>query len=307
MRIVFAGTPEVAVPALDALAASPHEVVAVLTRPDAPAGRGRKLVASRVAQRADELGIPVLKPEHPRDPEFQAELAALEPDACPVVAYGALLPQSALDIPRHGWINLHFSVLPAWRGAAPVQHAIWAGDEFTGATTFQIVRELDAGPTYGVMTERIKPTDTAGDLLGRLAEGGAGLLVATLDGIESGELEAREQPAEGITIAPKVLVEDARIDWTRPSAAIDRQVRACTPGPGAWSTFEGERIKIGPVSIVEGDLAPGLLEVTKKKVRVGTATQPVQLGLVKAFGKKEMNAADWARGVAFAPDARFGD
>jgi methionyl-tRNA formyltransferase len=307
VRIVFAGTPEIAVPALDAFAASPHDVVAVLTRPDAPAGRGRKLVASPVARRADELGIPVLKPEHPRDPGFQAELAALEPDACPVVAYGALLPQSALDIPRHGWINLHFSVLPAWRGAAPVQHAIWAGDEFTGATTFQIVRELDAGPTYGVMTERIKPTDTAGDLLGRLAEGGAGLLVATLDGIDSGELEAREQPADGITIAPKILVEDARIDWTRPAVAIDRQVRACTPGPGAWSTFEGERIKIGPVSVVEGDLAPGLLEVTKNAVRVGTATQPVQLGLVKAFGKKEMNAADWARGVAFAPDARFGD
>jgi len=307
VRIVFAGTPEIAVPALDAFAASPHDVVAVLTRPDAPAGRGRKLVASPVARRADELGIPVLKPEHPRDPGFQAELAALEPDACPVVAYGALLPQSALDIPRHGWINLHFSVLPAWRGAAPVQHAIWAGDEFTGATTFQIVRELDAGPTYGVMTERIKPTDTAGDLLGRLAEGGAGLLVATLDGIDSGELEAREQPADGITIAPKILVEDARIDWTRPAVAIDRQVRACTPGPGAWSTFEGERIKIGPVSVVEGDLAPGLLEVTKNAVRVGTATHPVQLGLVKAFGKKEMNAADWARGVAFAPDARFGD
>jgi len=307
MRVVFAGTPDVAVPALEALAASRHEVVAVLTRPDAPAGRGRKLVASPVAQRAEELGIPVLKPEHPRDPEFQAELKALEPDCCPVVAYGALLPQSALDIPEHGWVNLHFSVLPAWRGAAPVQHAIWAGDEVTGATTFRIVRELDAGPTYGVMTERIRATDTAGDLLGRLAEGGAALLVATLDGIESGELEARPQPSEGVTIAPKILVEDAHIDWTRPASAIDRQVRACTPGPGAWSTFEGERIKIGPVTLAEGELLPGLLEVTKNAVRVGTATQPVQLALVKAFGKKEMNAADWARGVTFPPDARFGD
>jgi len=306
MRVVFAGTPEVAVPSLDAVVASPHDVVAVVTRPDAPAGRGRKLVASPVAQRAEELGIPVLKPEHPRDPGFQAELKALEPDACPVVAYGALLPQSALDIPEHGWINLHFSVLPAWRGAAPVQHAIWAGDEFTGATTFRIVRELDAGPTYGVMTERIRPTDTAGDLLGRLAEGGAALLVATLDGIALGELEAREQPADGITIAPKILVDDARIDWSRPAVAIDRQIRACTPGPGAWSLFDGERIKLGPVTVTEGSLAPGALEITKNAVRVGTATQPVQLGQVKAFGKKEMAAADWARGVTFTDDPSFG-
>jgi methionyl-tRNA formyltransferase len=145
MRVVFAGTPEVAVPALEAIAASRHELVAVITRPDAPAGRGRKLVASPVALRAEELGVPVLKPEHPRDPEFQAALKALEPDCCPVVAYGTLLPQSALDIPSRGWVNLHFSLLPAWRGAAPVQHSIWAGDEITGATTFRIVKELDAG------------------------------------------------------------------------------------------------------------------------------------------------------------------
>ncbi|HEX8779846.1 MAG TPA: methionyl-tRNA formyltransferase, partial [Nocardioides sp.] len=205
MRVVFAGTPEVALPALDAVARSRHELVGVVTRPDAPAGRGRRLAPSPVALRADELGVPVLKPEHPRDPGFQDELRSLAPDACPVVAYGALLPQSALDIPTHGWVNLHFSVLPAWRGAAPVQHAVWAGDEVTGATTFRIVRELDAGPTYGVMTERVRPRDTSGDLLGRLAEGGAELLVSTLDGIEDGSLEAREQPADGVTLAPKIL------------------------------------------------------------------------------------------------------
>lgn len=308
MRIVFAGTPEVALPSLEALVASPHEVVAVVTRPDAPSGRGRKLVASPVAQRAEELGIPVLKPEHPRDPEFQAALAALEPDACPVVAYGALLPQSALDIPKHGWINLHFSLLPAWRGAAPVQHSVWAGDEFTGATTFRIVKALDAGPIFGVMTEKVRPTDTSGDLLGRLAEGGAHLLVSTLDGIESGDLEAREQPEEGISLAPKILVEDARIDWTRPAAAIDRQVRACAPAPGAWSTYEGERIKIGPVTLTEREpLAPGELEVTKNAVFIGTGTHPVQLGEVKAFGKKQMQAADWARGVRLESGVRFGD
>ena len=233
MRIVFAGTPAPALPSLDALAASRHDLVGVVTRPDAPAGRGRHLVASPVAQRAEELGVPVLKPTHPRDPEFQQALRDLAPDCCPVVAYGALLPQSALDIPRHGWVNLHFSVLPAWRGAAPVQHALWAGDEVTGATTFRIVPELDAGPTYGLMTQTIRADDTAGTLLAKLAEGGAGLLVATLDGIEDGSLEAREQPADGITYAAKITVDDAQVHWTHPALGIDRQVRACSPAPGA--------------------------------------------------------------------------
>ena len=308
MRVVFAGTPEVAVPALDAVAASRHELVGVVTRPDAPSGRGRKLVASPVAQRAAELGVPVLKPEHPRDPDFQSALAELRPDACPVVAYGALLPQSALDLVPHGWINLHFSVLPSWRGAAPVQHSLWAGDEVTGATTFRIVKALDAGPVFGVMTERIRPDDTAGDLLARLAEGGSGLLVQTLDGIEDGTLEAREQQEDGVSFAPKILVDDARIDWFDPAVGIDRQVRACTPGPGAWSTFEGERIKIGPVRHVDREaLPPGVLEVTKNAVVVGTATTPVQLGEVKAFGKKLMAAADWARGLRLESGVRFGD
>ena len=251
--------------------------------------------------------MPVLKPGHPRDPAFQDELKALAPDCCPVVAYGAMLPQSALEIPRHGWVNLHFSLLPAWRGAAPVQHAIWAGDEVTGATTFRIVRELDAGPTYGLMTETIRPTDTAGDLLGRLASGGAQLLVATLDGIESGEVEARDQPDDGVSLAPKILVEDAQVDWTEPAAAVDRRIRACTPGPGAWTTFDGERFKVGPV-LVEGnvpDLAPGELRVAKDAVLVGTATMPVRLGEVKAFGKKQMPAADWARGARLADGAKF--
>jgi len=302
VRVVFAGTPEVALPALEAVATSRHELVGVVTRPDAPAGRGRRLVASPVAQRAAELGVPVLKPDHPRDPAFQEALRALEPACCPVVAYGALLPQSALDIPEHGWVNLHFSVLPAWRGAAPVQHSIWAGDEVTGATTFRIVKELDAGPTFGLMTQTVRPDDTAGDLLGRLAEGGAGLLVQTLDGIEDGTLEAREQPPEGLSFAPKITVDDARVDWTEPAIAVDRRIRACTPAPGAWSTWAGERIKLGPVRPVGRErLEPGVLEVTKNDVFVGTATGPVRLGRVKAFGKKEMDAADWARGVTF-PD-----
>jgi methionyl-tRNA formyltransferase len=305
MRVVFAGTPEVALPALDAIAASSHDLVGVVTRPDAPAGRGRKLTASPVAQRAGELGVRVLKPGRPGEPEFLEDLRALAPECCPVVAYGALLPQSALDIPDHGWVNLHFSVLPAWRGAAPVQHAIRAGDEVSGATTFRIVKELDAGPTFGVMTETIRPDDTAGDLLERLAEGGAGLLVATLDGIAEGSLEAREQAAEGVSFAPKVQVDDARIDWGAPAVGVDRQVRACTPFPGAWTTYDGERVKVGPVTPVEADLRPGTLQVTKSAVLVGTADGAVRLGEVKPHGRREMAAADWARGVHFPEDAAF--
>ena len=307
MRVVFAGTPEPALPALEAVAASHHDLVGVVTRPDAPAGRGRSLVASPVAQRAEQLGVPVLKPAHPRDPDFQAALRDLAPDCCPVVAYGALLPQSALDIPPHGWVNLHFSLLPAWRGAAPVQHALWAGDELSGATTFRIVPALDAGPTFGLMTEVVRAGDTAGDLLGRLAEGGAELLVRTLDGIEDGSLEAREQPAEGVSLAPKITVEDAHVDWGQPAVATDRRVRACTPAPGAWTTYEGERFKLGPV-VVEADrepLPPGVLEVAKNAVYVGTGTHPVRLGEVKATGRKQMAAADWARGVRVESGAAF--
>jgi len=307
VRLVFAGTPEPALPALQAIVASRHELVGVVTRPDAAAGRGRKLVASPVAQLAEELGVPVLKPAHPRDPEFQDALKALRPDCCPVVAYGALLPQSALDIPTHGWVNLHFSVLPNWRGAAPVQHALMAGDEVTGATTFRIVPELDAGPTFGLMTQLIRDDDTAGTLLEKLAEGGAGLLVATLDGIEDGTIEAREQPAEGISFAPKILVEHARVDWDDPALGIDRRIRGCTPAPGAWTTWAGERMKLGPVTITDREpLPPGRLEVTKNDVYVGTATRPVRLSQVQPFGKKLMPAADWARGVQLEPGTVLG-
>ena len=222
MRLVFAGTPQTAVPSLEALLASSHTVAAVLTRPDAPAGRGRRVAASPVAQRARDAGLEVLQPARPSDPAFQQRLAEIGPDCCPVTAYGALIPEPALRIPAHGWVNLHFSVLPAWRGAAPVQHAILHGDEITGATTFELVRELDAGPVYGVLTEVIKPADTAGDLLGRLAVAGAGLLVATLDGIESGELEARPQPPDGVSLAPKIDRDDARVTWSQPAMAIGR-------------------------------------------------------------------------------------
>jgi methionyl-tRNA formyltransferase len=299
VRLVFAGTPEVALPSLRALLASSHEVVAVVTRPDAPAGRGRSLQASPVAELAAEHGIEVLKPGRPSEPEFLACLADIAPDCCPVVAYGALLPRAALDLPRHGWVNLHFSLLPAWRGAAPVQHAVWHGDDVTGASTFLLEEGLDAGPVFGVVTETVRPADTSGDLLGRLAESGAGLLVATMDGIEAGQLRPQPQPADGVSLAPKITVDDAEVDWRQPAVRVDRQVRACTPAPGAWTTFRGERLKLGPVAPLpdESPLAPGSLVVEKSRVLVGTASHPVRLGEVRAQGKKPMAAADWARGA----------
>jgi methionyl-tRNA formyltransferase len=308
VRIVFAGTPDVAIPSLDALADSRHELVAVVTRPDAPSGRGKKLAASPVAQRATELGIEVLKPRRPRDEEFVSRLTQIAPDCCPVVAYGALLPQRVLDIPRHGWVNLHFSLLPAWRGAAPVQRAILAGDQITGATTFRIVFELDAGPIFARVTEPIRPDDTAGDLLHRLSLSGARLLVDTLDGIEDGTVTPTPQPETDaqVSYASKINVEDAFIDWTRPAEAVDRLVRASAPAPGAWTTFRGERFKINSAHISNTVLPPGVLEITKRTVLVGTGTRALQLGEVQAQGKKPMTAADWARGVTFDTEPRLG-
>ena len=280
----------------------------MVTRPDAPSGRGKKLTASPVAQRAAELGIEVLKPQRPRDEEFVARLAELAPACCPVVAYGALLPQRVLDIPQHGWVNLHFSLLPAWRGAAPVQHAILAGDKTTGATTFRIVLELDAGPVFAAVTEPIRPDDTAGDLLHRLSVSGARLLVTTLDGIEDGTLTPTPQPeSDGqLSYASKISVDDARIDWKQPADVVDRLIRACFPAPGAWTTFEGERFKINSARISDAVLPPGVLDVTKRSVRVGTGTQALALGEVQAQGKKPMAAADWARGVSFDTEPRLG-
>ncbi|MEB8336575.1 methionyl-tRNA formyltransferase [Streptomyces endophyticus] len=309
MKLVFAGTPEVAVPALDALIASGrHEVAAVVTRPDAPAGRGRRLVASPVAQRAEEAGIEVLKPAKPRDEEFLARLREIAPDCCPVVAYGALLPKVALDVPAHGWVNLHFSLLPAWRGAAPVQHAVMAGDEITGASTFLIEEGLDSGPVYGTVTETVRATDTSGDLLTRLAFAGSGLLCATMDGIEDGTIEAVPQPADGVTLAPKITVEDARIDWHAPALRVDRVVRGCTPAPGAWTEFRGERLKVRTAVLAPDrtDLAPGEIGAGKKNLYVGTGSHAVELLWVQAQGKKPMAAADWARGTRIAEGETLG-
>ena len=307
MRLVFAGTPQAAVPSLQALIDSPrHEVVAVLTRPDAPTGRGRRLAASPVAELAASLDIPVLRPQRPSEPGFVESLAAYRPDCCPVVAYGALIKPELLTVPRLGWINLHFSVLPAWRGAAPVQAAIRYGDEVTGASVFQLEQGLDTGPVFGVVTESIGPTDTAGNLLDRLARSGAQLLVATLDGIEDGRLSPVAQPIDGVSHAPKIGVADAEVDWRAPAASVDRLVRSVTPEPGAWTTFRDERLGIGPVHPAQHDgLAPGELRVEKRRVLVGTATAAVALDTVRAPGKRAMPAADWARGSHPEPGERF--
>ena len=307
MRLVFAGTPRVAVPSLEAIHGSRHHLVAVLTRPPAAAGRGRAVRPSAVGDWADGNGVPVLTPASPRDAGFLAELAALGPDCVPVVAYGALLPPAALAVPRHGWVNLHVSLLPAWRGAAPVAHAVLAGDDVTGATTFLLEEGLDTGPVYGVVTEAIRPDDTAGTLLQRLSLSGAVLLESTVDGIADGSLVPVPQPADGVSIAPKITVDEARVRWDLPAQAVERRIRAVTPNPGAWTMIDGVRLKVGPVALEDAatdPLQPGQLQVDRREVRVGTGSQPVRLGEVQPPGKKLMVAADWARGARLDASAR---
>jgi methionyl-tRNA formyltransferase len=283
-----------------------HEVVAVLTRPDAAAGRRGKPSPSSVARFAMDHDIPVLRPTKPNSEEFVEELAVLAPECCAVVAYGALLREGLLAVPKHGWINLHFSLLPAWRGAAPVQAAIAAGDTLTGATTFQIEPALDSGPVYGVVTETVRPTDTAGELLERLSISGAALLATTLDGIADGSLTAVPQPSDGITIAPKITVEEARVRWDLPAHIVERRIRAVTPNPGAWTMIGDLRVKVGPVSVEQSadTLPPGAIRVERKGVHIGTGSQPVALGVVQAPGKKPMNAADWVRGARLDENTR---
>ncbi|MCF4006575.1 methionyl-tRNA formyltransferase [Corynebacterium uropygiale] len=307
MRLVFAGTPEPAVVALRRLIESEHEVLAVLTRPDAQRGRGRSLRPSPVKACAEEHGIEVLtprslKPGTEDGEQLRERLRELAPDCLPVVAYGQLITPDLLDVAPHGWVNLHFSLLPAWRGAAPVQAAIAHGDDITGASTFRIEEGLDTGPVFGTVTEPIGPKDTADDLLTRLAYSGADLLAATMDGLDAGTLEAQPQRGEA-TYAAKIAVEDARIDWNAPDFDIDRKIRAHTPGPGAWTMLGESRLKIAPVSREDavpeslGELRPGQIGLTKKDVFVGTATRPVRLSEVQAPGKRRMGARDWARGL----------
>lgn len=298
MRVLFAGTPAVAVPSLDALVEAGFEVVAVLTRPDAPIGRRRVLTPSPVAARAAELGIEVIHAAR-IDAETTARISAVSPDVAAIVAYGGLVPAAALGIPRHGWINLHFSLLPAWRGAAPVQRALMAGDDVTGAVTFQLEEGLDTGPVFGTLTETVGPDDTAGELLERLSHSGAVLLAQTLSAIEAGKAAAVPQSGE-VSLAPKLTLDDGRLDWKHPALAIGRQARGVTPEPGAWTVMDGQRIKLAPVRLrpdVAG-LAPGSVSLQGKSVLVGTGSHAVELTRIQPAGKKMMAAADWARGMA---------
>ncbi|MFL4472618.1 methionyl-tRNA formyltransferase [Paeniglutamicibacter sp. MACA_103] len=300
MRVLFAGTPQVAVASLDQLVNDGFDVVAVLTREDAPVGRKRVMTPSPVAARAAELGIEIIHANR-IDDETQQRIAALDADIAAIVAYGGLVPEKALGIPRLGWVNLHFSLLPAWRGAAPVQHSIMAGDDITGAVTFQLEKGLDTGPVFGTLTEAIDPSDTAGELLGRLAVSGSVLLSQTLSGLDSGALVGVPQQGEG-SYAHKLTLADGKVDWSLPALVIRRRVNGTSPDPGAWTELDGQRFKLGtllPQAEVT-DLAPGEVRIEpgkKPRVLVGTGSHAVELGLVQPPGKKMMNAADWARGI----------
>lgn len=305
MRVLFAGTPAVALPSLEILREAGHEIVAILTRPDAPLGRKRVMTPSPVAARAQELGLPVIKADK-IDVEAAAAIAAAAPEVAAIVAYGALIPASALTLPTHGWINLHFSLLPAWRGAAPVQHSVINGDQITGASTFLLEKGLDTGPVYGTMTESIRPTDTSAALLDRLSHSGAILLAQTIDGLGAGALSGVPQQGE-ITLAPKLTLEDGHVAWGEPALAINRRIRGVTSEPGAWTMLAGQRFKLGPVLMRSdvSDLAPGQLLVTGKNVLVGTGSHAVELVDVQPAGKKLMKATDWARGLGNKEDVVF--
>ncbi|MCU1568513.1 MAG: methionyl-tRNA formyltransferase [Pseudarthrobacter sp.] len=298
MRVLFAGTPAVAVPSLNALVEAGFDVVAVLTRPDAPIGRKRVLTPSPVAARAAELGIEVIHASRINDDTI-ARISAASPDVAAIVAYGGLVPPAALGIPRHGWINLHFSLLPAWRGAAPVQRAVMAGDDITGAVTFRLEEGLDTGPVLGTLTETVGPDDTAGELLERLSHSGAVLLAQTLSAIDAGKAAAVPQAGE-VSLAPKLTLDDGRLDWKHPALAIGRQARGVTPEPGAWTVLAGQRVKLEPVRLRPdvSQLAPGAVSIQDKSVLVGTGSHAVELTRVQPAGKKMMAAADWARGMA---------
>jgi len=298
MKLVFAGTPGAAVPSLAALAASEHELAAVVTRADAPLGRKRVLTPSPVAAAAAGHGLPVLKTNR-LDDGVTADIAVLRPDLGVIVAYGGLVREPLLSVPRLGWINLHFSLLPRWRGAAPVQRAVIAGDEHAGAAVFQLVRELDAGPVFGTASQPIGADTTSGSLLESLSDSGADLLLRVIAGIAAGTAHAEEQVGE-VTLAPKLTIEDARVDWTAPAQVVYNRVRGVTPEPGAFTIVGGARLKLLTIAPApDGPTLPaGVILEHDKRVLVGTATEPIELLTVQPAGKTAMKAIDWWRGVA---------
>lgn len=298
MRVVFAGTPEAAVPSLERLAASDHEVLAVVTRADAPIGRKRVLTPSPVARTAEALGIPTIKTDV-LDTAATERIAALQPDLGVIVAYGGLVREPLLSSPAHGWINLHFSLLPRWRGAAPVQRAIIAGDTVTGAAVFQLVPALDAGDVYAELRVDLAPDATAGGLLSDLAHSGAELLAGVVDAIADGTAVATPQEGE-VTVAPKLTIDDGRIRWDEQTDAVLARVRGTTPEPGAHTTLDGVLLKVLAVRASAADapkLAPGALALHGGVVLAGTASTPIELVTVQPAGKGAMPAAAWWRGI----------
>jgi len=313
MRLIFAGTPQIAVPTLEALLASGNEVVAVLTQPDARGRRGKTLHPSPVKEAALNHGLYVLTPEKASEPAVVAELAALGADAAAVVAYGQILNPAVLDAVRLGWVNLHFSLLPQWRGAAPVQRALMAGDEMSGASTFIIEQGLDTGPVIGTLTERIRATDTSGELLERLATAGAPLMVQSLMALNSGQASALPQGSDGVSYAHKLTRDDAYVRWDRAAHIVDRQVRGCTPAPGAWTTLpDGTVAKLGPVLTMPDapTTVPGQIGIRADGdagVLVGTGTHPVELSWIAPAGRKPMQATQWWRGARLGDVAVLGE
>ncbi|MEX5268927.1 methionyl-tRNA formyltransferase [Kocuria sabuli] len=306
MKILYAGTPSVAVPPLAHLAERPGtEVVAVLTRTDAPVGRKKVLTPSPVAQEAQERGLPVLKANR-IDAELTERIRGLDADVAAVVAYGALVPRAALDAVPHGWINLHFSLLPQWRGAAPVQRALMAGDTVVGASTFLLEAGLDTGPVVGTMTDELRPEDTAGTVLERLSRAAAPLLADSLRAVVEGTARPTAQQGE-VSLAPKLTAEDGRVRWTDPAVAVVHRVRGVTPEPGAWTQLEGRRFKLERVVARpdERELAPGECVLRGDAVLVGTGSYAVQLTTVQPAGKKTMDAAAWARGRSTEDEVVF--
>ena len=307
MRLLFAGTPEVALPSLRALLDSPHEVVGVLTRPDAPSGRGRSLRPSPVKALALEAGLPVLTPTTLRDDAVHQQLRDLAPDVAPVVAYGNLVPRAALEIPAHGWLNLHFSLLPAWRGAAPAQRAVLAGQRETGMSVFRLEEGLDTGDVLATASTDIGEYETAGQLLDRLAVEGAPLLLDALDALASGTATFTPQDHAAATHAAKLSPAEARIDWTRPAAELSAHIRGMSPDPGAWTTLAGDRFKILALTRPpeHPNLPAGRLAATRKHLLVGTGTGVLALETVAPAGKRPMRGADWARGAGLTETTTF--
>ena len=297
MRLVFAGTPAPAVPTLERLVAGPHEVVGVVTRPPAPLGRKRVLTPSPVAQAAARLGVPVIEAAR-LDEQATAAISALEPDLGVIVAYGGLVREPLLSSPVHGWINLHFSLLPAWRGAAPVQRALIAGDPVTGASVFQLVAELDAGDVFATEQRAVLTGETAGELLEALALSGAELTAGVVDAIATGTAVSTPQAGEP-SFAPKLTIDDARLDWTQPTATVDARFRGVTPEPGAFTEVDGARLKVLDARPFDGEarVAPGVVGAAGRRILVGTSDGAVELLRVQPAGRTAMGAADWWRGL----------